>query len=1156
MLTRPLRFEERSELERWASSGEGDRARRARIVLMASQGRSARDVAEVCGSHPANVKKWIGRFNDRGVSGLDELKRGPKKGTRARFTEEQEHAILALAAEDPRALGLGFESWSPQKLADAAVERGIVEGISHVTVRAMLRVAGNGHEEYAEEPATAPALPAAVAEASRDVIALIDAGQAALDASDNRTAAEQFRIALEMPALSAATEALLRCRLAQALEGLARYEEALDAVRKYDEPAVLATLPPGVRALVKLRLGWVFSWLHNFPRAVAKLNEAVKLFRELDDSDGLAEVHYALGRTYMEIHESSMARDHLQRAIDLARYTADRDFLAQVYVRLGTVEFNEGDIAKATEYTERAREYAEGSRDDTLLGRIFIHLGVMRIHDDRGERDLATRDLERAIVHLERSGHRVLLSTAYNSLGDNLRFAGEWDRAHEVLRQASTLALEVGDARAIADPLVTISEIALRQGRFDLARQNITKALELLRKIDDRWGESYALRVLGGVYYRTGHADLALKTLREALHLATVIKDMRGVTASHLMLAEFHIAEERYEQAEEYLELARGGLKADPAQLRSSGLAQRLSGRLELVRGRFAEAHQQIAQSISIFTAVADLYEVGLSHLEMSELHARTGEPVQAGQHRDQAIEVFTRLGAAYDLARAEELERRRAEAPALEGGPVQAAPADHKTADVLLMQRLIDASASRELLLQELVSVIEENFHPGRILLLEQEPNGEARPELWHGHAEAEAAALARDIVWAIAADERPATGHLVTLEDRTGARVLLHLEHPVPSDRLRPLLRQTELGLENCALRDMSRRATEPDVHRPRLETVIPGFILASGAMREVIERIHKIRTSDVTVLITGESGTGKELVARAIHAESERRRAVFLPVNCTASPKEIIDSQLFGHRRGSFTGATSNYPGIIRAAEGGTLFLDEIGDLALEVQPKLLRFLESGEIQPVGEVKPQKVDVRVVAATNTDLERAVEEGRFREDLFHRLNIIRIHVPPLRDRREEIPALAEYFLRHFSERLGKPALSLTADAMNALTNYGWPGNVRQLKNEMERVAAYAVAGTRVAATDLSPELLAGAMRRNVARATGGPGQARAVGLDHDAGHSLKEATALFEKKIIEEALERNGNSLARAASDLGLSRRGLHLKMAQLGISGPEFH
>src|SRR5260370_2537289 len=166
---------------------------------------------------------------------------------------------------------------------------------------------------------------------------------------------------------------------------------------------------------------------------------------------------------------------------------------------------------------------------------------------------------------------------------------------------------------------------------------------------------------------------------------------------------------------------------------------------------------------------------------------------------------------------------------------------------------------------------------------------------------------------------------------------------------------------------------------------------FIVASITMLVVIDKIYKIRTSDVRVLITGESGRGKELVASHIHKQSARPRAIFLPFNCTAAHKEIIDSQLFGHRRGAFTGATTNYPGIIKAADGGTLFLDEIGDLSLEVQPKLMRFLQEGEIQPLGETKPLRVAVTILAPTNTDLERAVEAGRFREDRFHRLTLIR---------------------------------------------------------------------------------------------------------------------------------------------------------------------
>src|SRR5690606_35166813 len=182
------------------------------------------------------------------------------------------------------------------------------------------------------------------------------------------------------------------------------------------------------------------------------------------------------------------------------------------------------------------------------------------------------------------------------------------------------------------------------------------------------------------------------------------------------------------------------------------------------------------------------------------------------------------------------------------------------------------------------------------------------------------------------------------------------------------------------------------------------IPGFLCAGAAMARVVDQIKRLQATPLNVLITGESGTGKELVARAIHAGSSRASQTFLPYNCTTTTRELADSQLFGHRRGAFTGAVTDQPGLIRTCAGGTLFLDEIGDLPLDVQPKLLRFLEQGEIMPVGETRPIHVDVRVLAATNADLEARVAEGRFREDLYYRLSVIRLHVPPLRARREEI--------------------------------------------------------------------------------------------------------------------------------------------------------
>ena len=240
--------------------------------------------------------------------------------------------------------------------------------------------------------------------------------------------------------------------------------------------------------------------------------------------------------------------------------------------------------------------------------------------------------------------------------------------------------------------------------------------------------------------------------------------------------------------------------------------------------------------------------------------------------------------------------------------------------------------------------------------------------------------------------------------------------------------------------------------------------------GHMRETMALAKRIANTRASVLITGESGTGKEIVARAIHAHSSRASKPFLPFNCAAVPRELLESQLFGYRRGAFTGADRDNPGVIRSARDGTLFLDEIGEMSLDLQPKLLRFLESGEICPLGESTPFPVNVRIVAATNANLEDLVRAGRFREDLFYRLNVIRLSLKPLRERRDEVPALISHFLIRATEEFGKSHIRMAEETMERLILYAWPGNVRQLQNEIRRIVAMADPGSI-----LQPEVLSG---------------------------------------------------------------------------------
>ena len=231
-----------------------------------------------------------------------------------------------------------------------------------------------------------------------------------------------------------------------------------------------------------------------------------------------------------------------------------------------------------------------------------------------------------------------------------------------------------------------------------------------------------------------------------------------------------------------------------------------------------------------------------------------------------------------------------------------------------------------------------------------------------------------------------------------------------------LKPLLRIVELGMDVCALRDKENEEVEKyEDETPQFtsQSLMPGFIHSSPAMTALVQEVYKIRSSDVSVLITGESGTGKELVSREIHAVSERKDKVFVPFNCTAVPKELAEGHLFGYKKGAFTGAVNDSPGVIRSADGGTLLLDEIGDLPIDIQPKLLRFLQEGEVQPLGDKRPISVDVRIIAATNMNLEKRVSEGLFRQDLYYRINVIRLRVPPLRERKSEIKPIVKYYIK-----------------------------------------------------------------------------------------------------------------------------------------------
>ena len=332
--------------------------------------------------------------------------------------------------------------------------------------------------------------------------------------------------------------------------------------------------------------------------------------------------------------------------------------------------------------------------------------------------------------------------------------------------------------------------------------------------------------------------------------------------------------------------------------------------------------------------------------------------------------------------------------------------------------------------------------------------------------------------------------------------------------------LLEHRQLAWENQMLRNMADRKWDFD-----------SLVGRSGAMREVMNLIRRVAPTPSTVLITGESGAGKEIVARGIHHFSELRDRIFLPVNCGAIPETLLESQLFGHMRGSFTGAISNQEGLFQRARGGTIFLDEISDLPLSLQVKLLRVIETKEVLPVGASTPVKVDIRVIAASNRDLGREVEQGRFRDDLYYRLNVFGIEVPPLRERREDIPLLVEHFIRLHNRELKKNCNGADSATLKVLMSLPWKGNVRELDNVIEHAMILAE-GDWITVRDLPRALQ------------------QEVGFPAPVGDDLRNALRAYEKAHIQAVLAKVNQDKKVAAERLGVSLSSLYRKIEELDI------
>src|SRR5919205_4019649 len=867
--------------------------------------------------------------------------------------------------------------------------------------------------------------------------------------------------------------ALARCALSTALEQQGHYRDSLAAVSMYETPESRTKLDDQTVSFLRVQIGLAYNYNGDHPKAIAMLQGALRDHAETGTIN-LGHIYAALSRTYRTISEYPIARDYAQRALESFRQNGDWRGLAESYFGIGIADIHEGNYESCLDNLDQALKLIGDRPAAYVLGRTYANMAGACWFLKRPQEGIDY--LKKAITYYERTDHKTNAADGYNNLGINLILIGHWERAQEALERAFSLATEV-DERGAKVPMIldSLGELHMLRGELDPAKDYLTRAVALATENGNKWYAAQALRTLGRCFLVLEDPANALTRAREALTLADTIGDRQGICESRLIAAEAHLLTGELDECSRELQRVSEATTDSSTDLAFTGEAHRLNGMLNMAQNDAASAAQHFGSSVSIFDMLGDRYRAARAHLELGRAYAEI-LPDRAGEHLSRALNTFRELGAQLDLSRAEE-ELRDLSRSTPERIQEQSALTQ------LLTLRLAEAVASRELLLRELAAVMRQETGAQRVIITEEGERREPKVVVAMGctPADSQKIAIELDVVNDDASRDKYCRKHdaeVIILKSSNAPTAKLYL---APKNRaklpkgvaLEPLLRVVELGMDVCALRAGAQKSGASESPDELTGTsLMPGFIHSSPAMTQLVEEVHKIRSSDVTVLVTGESGTGKELVARAIHAISSRRGKVFVPFNCTAVPKELAEGYLFGYRRGAFTGAVADSPGVIRSAAGGTLFLDEIGDLPLELQPKLLRFLQEGEIQPLGEQRPVNVDVRIIAATNTELEDMVAQGRFREDLYYRLNVIRLRVPPLRERRSEIPTIVNYYVNHYSAKFGRSEIQITPQTIDLLMVSDWPGNVRQLCNEIQRIVARAEDGAVITPEQLSPEL------------------------------------------------------------------------------------
>lgn len=946
------------------------------------------------------------------------------------------------------------------------------------------------------------------------------------------------------------TQAKLNRFLSFALETQGRYAPSLKVLKPFEPEEILKRLKPQTYISVLVQLAIAYSNLDVSIKALKLLDTALEYVESNNLNQFYVEIYVALARVQRNLKKHTVAREFAEKGLQMAREAGDWYRMTEAYQVIAACLHQAGEYEKSLDYFHQAIKIIGERPAPFLLGKIYSDMSATYWFLRRPHEGIS--NLEKAIGLFEETEQKYQATLGYHNLGINLMLIGEWKKAEEVIKRSLELAVET---HHVYKPVVlnSLGELELLRGNYAVAEEIFTGAVTLAEKNQREAYKAQVLRNLARCFLAQKKTDEAVRKAQESIFISTKIGDYQFNKLAELVLAEAYLHKNRVRESEKILQTIEE-IESE-SDFFVMGETQRIRGLAALANFDESLAAHHFSRSISFFETAEDLYHTALAKYEYGRALGHS-EPQKAEKYLASAADVFAKLDAApmFKSAEAAIEKLKRVET---------VRPTDKSANSQLLTLRLAEAVASRELLFRELIAILQQESKAKKIIVAEFDDKKRFYPFITQGFTPAESVELVtrlheEQIEGKL--EEFAKEKHLSVFELRApsapNATIIVYPflgENLADGTAIKPLLRVVELGMDVCALRERDKAQPAKEAFDPFVsQSLLPGFIHSSPAMTALVEEVYRIRSSDVTVLITGESGTGKELVSRAIHSLSPRKDKVFIPFNCTAVPKELAEGYFFGYRKGTFTGAVNDSPGIIRSAEGGTLFLDEIGDLPLEIQPKLLRFLQDGEIQPLGGKRPIHVDVRVIAATNSPLEEKIERGTFREDLYYRLNVIRLNVPPLRERRSEIPQIVNYYINHYSAKFGRRNISIAPNALDLLAVGNWAGNVRQLCNEVQRLVARSSDGEVITPEQLSPELRRTALPIPV-KYSGNVRPITSFTNILDAPHSsgtLEEAVAELEKRMITESMQRHSGNISRVARELGLTRRGLYLKLDRYGL------